>query len=209
MSNKNQLQTNNAALDDYITRINAAKETAASLPNAGSGGIEDSLITRRLDGRYTNDRIDTIGNYAFASCTGLGTVAFPKCTNIGNSAFAGCASLVSATFGECKVAETAFGDCENLLTFIMTSAYYGASASIAARAFEGCYNLQRVILYPGYVVKLEDANAFENNIEIWVNGSVMSDYESDSIWGAYLSTHLRAIPTYTNDEGEIVCEEIE
>ena len=38
MSNKTQLQTNNLALDGYITRINAAKNTAASLPSAGSGG---------------------------------------------------------------------------------------------------------------------------------------------------------------------------
>lgn len=38
MSNKTQLQTNNTALDGYIARINAAKEVAASLPEAGSGG---------------------------------------------------------------------------------------------------------------------------------------------------------------------------
>ena len=38
MSNKTQLQTNNAALDALITRVNAAKETAASLPEAGGSG---------------------------------------------------------------------------------------------------------------------------------------------------------------------------
>lgn len=38
MSNKTQLQTNNTALDGYIARINAAKDVAASLPEAGSGG---------------------------------------------------------------------------------------------------------------------------------------------------------------------------
>ena len=38
MSNsKQQLQTNNSALDALITRINTAKGTAASLPNAGGG----------------------------------------------------------------------------------------------------------------------------------------------------------------------------
>lgn len=36
MSNKTQLQTNNTALDALITRVNAAKDTAASLPDAGS-----------------------------------------------------------------------------------------------------------------------------------------------------------------------------
>lgn len=47
MSNKTQLQTNNTTLDDYIARINAAKETAASLPEAGSGGgsVETCTVT--------------------------------------------------------------------------------------------------------------------------------------------------------------------
>ena len=38
MSNKTQLQTNNASLDGYISRIQAAKEVAATLPEAG--GVE-------------------------------------------------------------------------------------------------------------------------------------------------------------------------
>lgn len=38
MSNKTQLQTNNTALDGYITRINAAKEVAVGLPEAGGSG---------------------------------------------------------------------------------------------------------------------------------------------------------------------------
>ena len=49
MSNKTQLQTNNTTLDGYITRINAAKEVAASLPEAGgsgsSGDIETCTVT--------------------------------------------------------------------------------------------------------------------------------------------------------------------
>lgn len=40
MSNKTQLQTNNTDLDALIARVNAAKDTAASLPDAGSGGSE-------------------------------------------------------------------------------------------------------------------------------------------------------------------------
>ena len=47
MSNKTQLQTNNTALDALITRVNAAKDTTASLPEAGggSGGIQYEIIT--------------------------------------------------------------------------------------------------------------------------------------------------------------------
>jgi hypothetical protein len=51
MSNKTQLQTNNTALDGYIARINAAKEVAANLPDAGGSGggsdenFETSIVT--------------------------------------------------------------------------------------------------------------------------------------------------------------------
>jgi hypothetical protein len=45
MSNKIQLQINNASLDECIVRINAAKDIAAKLPEAGGGnsGVCPSL----------------------------------------------------------------------------------------------------------------------------------------------------------------------
>jgi hypothetical protein len=47
MSNKTQLQINNASLDGYIARINAAKDVAAALPEAGGSGgnVETCTIT--------------------------------------------------------------------------------------------------------------------------------------------------------------------
>jgi hypothetical protein len=55
MSNKTQLQTNNTKLDALITRVNTAKDTAASLPEAGSGGggsIETCTVTVMRDESY-------------------------------------------------------------------------------------------------------------------------------------------------------------
>ena len=52
MSNKTQLQTNNANLDALITRVNAAKDVAASLPDAGGGGgsnIDTCTVTLGSD----------------------------------------------------------------------------------------------------------------------------------------------------------------
>ena len=46
MSNKIQLQTNNNALNALIERVNAAKDTAASLPEIGgdgSGGVGETV----------------------------------------------------------------------------------------------------------------------------------------------------------------------
>lgn len=46
MSNKQQLQTNNTNLDALITRVNAAKDAAASLPDACDGReIETCTVT--------------------------------------------------------------------------------------------------------------------------------------------------------------------
>lgn len=45
MSNKQQLQTNNIKLDALIERVNAAKDTAASLPEAGGSGGTGSIET--------------------------------------------------------------------------------------------------------------------------------------------------------------------
>lgn len=57
MSNKTQLQTNNASLDGYISRIQAAKEVAATLPEAGGGGNAVEPVIQPLEanenGTYT------------------------------------------------------------------------------------------------------------------------------------------------------------
>lgn len=53
MSNKTQLQTNNTNLDALITRVNAAKDVAASLPEAGGsgGGVETFDLELQSDGQ--------------------------------------------------------------------------------------------------------------------------------------------------------------
>lgn len=63
----------------------------------GSGGdtsVEDSVITRTISS-YTNDRVTSIGTYAFYNCFSLTTASFPAATSIGNSAFYNCYSLKS------------------------------------------------------------------------------------------------------------------
>ena len=52
MSNKSQLQTNNTNLDALISRINAAKNTAASLPSAGGSSGGGSIETCTVDILY-------------------------------------------------------------------------------------------------------------------------------------------------------------
>ena len=58
MSNKTQLQTNNTKLDALITRVNAAKDTAASLPEAG--GSSDSFPTCKI--KFTENAVWNMGS---------------------------------------------------------------------------------------------------------------------------------------------------
>ena len=63
MSNKTQIQTNNTNLDALITRVNAAKNTAASLPDAGGGSGGGSVPTYTLTIESDN------GIYSGYACT--------------------------------------------------------------------------------------------------------------------------------------------
>lgn len=58
MSNKTQLQTNNADLQSLIDRINAAKDTAASLPEAGGGdSLETCTVSLGIEGPTMTDSL--------------------------------------------------------------------------------------------------------------------------------------------------------
>lgn len=91
MSNKIQLQTNNTTLDTLITRVNAAKDIAASLPEAGSAGgsieictvsINDYNMTTGADIIYTgfddNGNTQTIVTTNFSPSITL-TIASGSC----------------------------------------------------------------------------------------------------------------------------------
>lgn len=105
MSNKTQLQTNNTALDALITRVNAAKDVAASLPEAGggSGGTNLETITiiydklpdpgsmvYYLDGTMTLQELTLARNASFSVLKGSILItealtfdtSFPSCTYI-------------------------------------------------------------------------------------------------------------------------------
>ena len=58
MSNKTQLQTNNTNLDALITRVNAAKDTAASLPEVGGATGGASVISGRIVWASTAEPMD-------------------------------------------------------------------------------------------------------------------------------------------------------
>lgn len=119
---------------------NVTNYASAEVNVASSGGgntdMEDVLVTRTFSS-YTNDRITTIGDCAFCSCSNLTTVSFPACTSIGSSAFANCSNLTTVSFPACiTIGGYAFRSCSKLIT-----ASFPTCTSINAYAFASCSKL--------------------------------------------------------------------
>ena len=111
-----------------------ANYVVTNLPNSGGDtSMEDGLVTRQGT-TYTNDRVTTIGGYAFYSNTRLTSVNFPACTSIGANAFYKCTSLTTVSLPICT--------------------------SIGANAFYNCYRLKSLYLTGSSVCKLLASNAF-------------------------------------------------
>lgn len=62
----------------------------------GDASIADGLVDRTLTS-YSSDNLTMVGNYAFASCTGLTNVSLPNVAKVGDYAFHGCASLTNVS----------------------------------------------------------------------------------------------------------------
>jgi hypothetical protein len=102
----------------------------------GSGGntdMEDSLITRNVSS-YTNDRVTTIGSYAFYYCTALTTASFPEVTTIRANAFYACKALTTVSFPlATTIGKSAFEYC-----FDLTTANFPRATTINGYAFYNC-----------------------------------------------------------------------
>lgn len=87
----------------------------------GSGGdtdVEDSFVTGTVSSNYTNDRVTTVGSYAFYCNSYLNSVSFAKVISVHASAFFQCANLKTA--------------------------YFPAATSISNMAFQGCWSLASI-----------------------------------------------------------------
>lgn len=90
-----------------------------------------------LEGDYTiPGGINTIGEGAFAGCSGLTSIDFGNVTTINQEAFKDCTGLTSIDFGNVTtIKEYAFDDCSSLTSLILPPSVK------AAAAFLGCTGL--------------------------------------------------------------------
>ncbi len=112
-----------------------------------------------ISGSYTiPGSVTSIGDYAFADCTGLASVTIPgSVTNIGDYAFDLCESLTNATIANGSPAsEKMRSKCTGLTSVTIPDSV----TSIGQSAFEDCTNLTSVTI-PGSVTNI-GASAFDN-----------------------------------------------
>lgn len=149
------------AITEFIIFV---KDVVGFCNNILIGIINESGISNiKLIGNDGNEitnfvipnNVTSIGDYAFAGCTGLTSIAIPNSlTSIGNYAFAGCTGLTSITI-------------PNSLT------------SIGSSAFSGCCELTSVIVGSG--VTFIGVNAFkETNLKknIWLTNTPPTGYNN-------------------------------
>ncbi|MCI6645489.1 MAG: leucine-rich repeat domain-containing protein [Bacteroidales bacterium] len=131
-----------------ITSDNAVEVTYYSSDNYFqnnnyvSGAV---VIPSSVTNNGTTYSVTSIGEEAFAECSGLTSVTIPNSvTSIGNSAFSGCSSLTSITIPNSvtSIADYAFAGCSGLTS----STIPNSVTSIGGRAFEGCISLTSVTI---------------------------------------------------------------
>ena len=102
---------------------------------------EDALITRTLEGEYTNDRINTVGWGAFKKCF-ITSVNLPNVTKVDYDAFNYCINLTTVNIPKVKsLGGNTFSNCIKL-----TSVDFPEVTTIDKSEFEFCNALTSVNL---------------------------------------------------------------
>ena len=186
-----------ATADDAKTTANNAQTTAN---NAKSEALDLAARmfghTSVVDNAFYRDEtlsitslpacIESIGNYAFASCTNLALTSLPSgLTSIGDQAFASCTNLAltSLPSGLTSIGANAFQGCTNLA---LTSLPSGLT-SIGANAFQGCTGLTSITFTGKPTTISSSAFAGCTNLTTinvpWAEGEV-----ANAPWGATIAT---------------------
>lgn len=163
--------------------------------SGGDTDIEDGILGRTLSS-YSNDRITSVGRYAFAGWSALKTIDLPNLVTIGNYAF-NASGLTEAVFPK--------------VTSIGTSSLYNCTSlafvdlpvvdTIKSQAFVYSRNLVTLIIRSSAVATLENTNVFTNTPissgtgYIYVPKALVDTYKAATNWSTY-ANQIRAIEDY-------------
>lgn len=169
---------------------------------SGGGGdtsVEDSLVERTII-EYRNDRVTTVGLYAFTNITSLTSVDFPLVTTIKSNAFQYCSKLVSVNFPlVTSIGSSAFGYCAKI-----TRMDFPLVTEINTSAFNRCTELRVLILRSSSMATLKATSAFSNTPiasgkgYVYVPSALIDTYKTATNWSTY-ADKFRALEDYTVD----------
>lgn len=135
--------------DGFVSAINAITT------GGGSDDVLNSIIDRSIAGKYENNTVESIGNYAFYQCEKLTTIIIGAVKSIGVEAFENCFNLTTVNAPEAtSMGNTAFYCCYRLSTIFAPK-----TTTIGSNAFAACENLQKAE-FP--VLKTIGGRAFSN-----------------------------------------------
>ncbi len=174
---------------------NGYTEGVASVPDYLEQKITGTLT------EYTNDKVTSIGRYAFYGST-IKKVNFPAAITSDDGWCHACNSLTEVNVPKLEtVAQYSFFQGYSLLFLDLPSA-----KSIAHNAFARCTKLETVILRANTICTLSNTNALTNTPiasgtgYIYVPKALIESYKTATNWSAY-AAQFRAIEDYPEITG--------
>lgn len=149
----------------------------------GDYSVEDGLVKRTIT-EYTNDRITSIGQYAFYRNSTIISISFPLVTTISQGAFSTCASLANINFPSLEtLGAYSFQNCTSL-----KSVEFPSLTRMNNAPFTGCSNLTCIILSGSNICVLGSTNSLSGTPIangtgfVYVPDELVESYKAESSW---------------------------
>ena len=144
------------------------------------GYISVGIVERSISGDYSNDRVTTVGAYAFQNCSGLTSVSFPNVTSIGDYAFNAAHKLAKADLPKVtSIGQHSFSAANALEALILRNAEKVCSLGSDAVSY----------------TKISSGSGY-----IYVPAALVDSYKAAANWQNY-ADQIRAIEDYPEITG--------
>ena len=144
------------------------------------GYISVGIVERSISGDYSNDRVTTVGAYAFQNCSGLTSVSFPNVTSIGDYAFNAAHKLAKADLPKvASIGQHGFSAANALEALILRNAEKVCSLGSDAVSY----------------TKISSGSGY-----IYVPAALVDSYKAAANWQNY-ADQIRAIEDYPEITG--------